>query len=85
MSTGYITYFMALIRISHYFIVSIVLYVVMLSSNASAFYFAETVGRRTLLVSGQFVLTGILFVMGIMGVIDHDASTWVILVCIFLW
>lgn len=49
---GYITYFMELLHVSHYFTANLVLYVVMLISNISAFFVIEAVGRRKLLVYG---------------------------------
>lgn len=82
---GYITYFLSLLNVSDFFTVSVVLYVVMLLSNLSAFLFIETAGRRILLNIGIVLLTVILLVMGIMGCIMSSATTWVILVCIFLW
>lgn len=54
---GYITYFMELINVSHFFTVSVVLYVIMLLSNISAFFVIEYVGRRKLLVYGIIGLT----------------------------
>jgi hypothetical protein len=54
---GYITYFMELINVSHYFTVSVVLYVIMLLSNVSAFFVIEYVGRRGLLLYGIVGLT----------------------------
>ncbi|KAF2094705.1 general substrate transporter [Rhizodiscina lignyota] len=82
---GYITYFLSLLKVNDYFTVSVVLYIIMLLSNLSAFVFAESVGRRTLLVPGIFCLTVTLLVMGIMGCLTSSAAIWVILVCIFLW
>lgn len=82
---GYITYFLSLLNVSDFFTVSVVLYVVMLLSNLSAFVFADSVGRRTLLVPGIFALTFILLLMGIMGCVSASGAIWVILVCIFLW
>jgi hypothetical protein len=47
---GYVTYFLSLIGVTKYFTVSVVLYVVMLLSSLSGFYFVEAAGRRILLV-----------------------------------
>lgn len=82
---GYVTYFLSLLGISHFFTVSLVLYVVMLLSNVCAFFLVEILGRRTLMVPGMVVLTIVLFIMGTMGCLDSVASTWVSVVCIFLW
>ncbi|ERS96913.1 MFS transporter [Sporothrix schenckii 1099-18] len=82
---GYITYFLSLLHIQNYFTVSVVLYVVMFLSNASAFPLIEVVGRRPLMIVGIFSLTVIEFLMGIMGVVNNAAALWVTLVCIFLW
>jgi len=43
---GYVTYFLSLIGVTDYFTVSVILYVVMLLSNLSAFFLIEFVGRR---------------------------------------
>lgn len=59
---GYITYFLALIGVSDYFAVSVVLYVVMLLSNLAAFPFIEIFGRRPLLLYGIVGLTSVLLV-----------------------
>ncbi|KAK5552873.1 hypothetical protein LTR46_008948 [Exophiala xenobiotica] len=82
---GYITYFMQLIHVSHYFTVSVVLFVIMLLSNISAFFVIEYVGRRKLLLYGVIGLTLTELLMGIMGCINASGAIWVILVSIFLW
>ncbi|KAJ9611497.1 hypothetical protein H2200_004681 [Cladophialophora chaetospira] len=82
---GYITYFMSLIGVTDFFTVSVVLYVVMLLTNISAFFFIEYVGRRSILVWGMLALTLIELLMGIMGCVNASGALWVILVCIFLW
>ncbi|KIW42677.1 uncharacterized protein PV06_06203 [Exophiala oligosperma] len=82
---GYITYFMELINVSHFFTVSVVLYVIMLLSNISAFFVIEYVGRRKLLVYGIIGLTLTELLMGIMGCVSASGAIWVILVSIFLW
>ena len=82
---GFVTYFISLLKLEHYFTISLVLYIVMLLSNLSAFFLIEVVGRRVLLVPGMFVLTLTLLIMGIMGCIGTTAATWVVLVCIFFW
>jgi hypothetical protein len=82
---GYITYFMSLLGVTDYFTVSVVLYVIMLLSNISAFFFIEQAGRRGILVYGMIALTLVELVMGIMGCVNNSAALWVILVCIFLW
>ncbi|KAL1891833.1 hypothetical protein Sste5346_007377 [Sporothrix stenoceras] len=82
---GYITYFLDLIGIDNYFVVSVVLYVIMLLSNLVAFPFIEIFGRRPLLLFGIFGLTAVLLLMGIMGFVHTSGAVWVVLVCIFLW
>ncbi|PMD13435.1 general substrate transporter [Hyaloscypha hepaticicola] len=82
---GYVTYFLSLIGVKQYFTVSVVLYVIMLVSNISAFVGIEWIGRRALLVPGIIALTLILLVMGIMGCLHSSGALWVIIVCIFLW
>ncbi|CAK7211314.1 hypothetical protein SBRCBS47491_001082 [Sporothrix bragantina] len=82
---GYITYFLDLIGVSNFFVVSVVLYVVMLLSNLTAFPFIEIFGRRPLLLFGIFGLTTVLLLMGIMGFVHTSGAVWVVLVCIFLW
>lgn len=85
MFPGYITYFMSLLGVTDFFTVSVVLYVIMLVSNISAFFFIEHVGRRGILFYGMILLTLVELLMGIMGFVKNDAALWVILVCIFLW
>ena len=68
-----------------YFTVSVVLYVVMLLSNFTAFVAIEKAGRRALLVPGIIALTLILLVMGICGCFTTSPALWIIIVCIFLW
>lgn len=82
---GYVTYFLSLIGVTKYFTVSVVLYVVMLLSNLSAFFFVEVAGRRTLLIPGVIILTMFLLLMGIMGCIHTDGAMWFSVVCIFIW
>ncbi|CAK7228045.1 hypothetical protein SEUCBS140593_006783 [Sporothrix eucalyptigena] len=82
---GYITYFLDLIGVSNYFTVSVVLYVIMLLSNLTAFPFIEIFGRRPLLLFGMLGLTAVLLLMGIMGFVKTSGAVWVVLVCIFLW
>lgn len=81
----YITYFLELIGVTNYFLVSLILYIVMLISNISAFFVVEVSGRRKLLVPGMIILTLICLVMGIMGCLTSKAAFWVSIVCIFLW
>ncbi|KAL3457036.1 general substrate transporter [Aspergillus heterothallicus] len=81
----YITYFLDLIGVENYFLVSLILYIVMLLSNLSAFFVVEIAGRRRLLVPGTFALTLICLLMGIMGTLTTSASFWFAIVCIFLW
>ncbi|GAM42634.1 MFS transporter [Talaromyces pinophilus] len=81
----YITYFLELIGVTNYFLVSLILYIVMLISNLSAFFVVEVSGRRKLLVPGMIVLTLICLIMGIMGCLTSKAAFWVSIVCIFLW
>lgn len=57
----------------------------MLVTNLCAFFLSESLGRRTILVSGIFALTIFLLIIGIMGCIEAKGAIWVILVCIFLW
>ncbi|KAF2491375.1 general substrate transporter [Lophium mytilinum] len=82
---GYVTYFLELIGITEYFIVSTVLYAVMLLANISAFFFIETAGRRPLIVYGTVILTLLLILMGIVGYISMSAAKWAVVVLIFLW
>ncbi|KAF2185845.1 general substrate transporter [Zopfia rhizophila CBS 207.26] len=82
---GYVTYFLSLIGVARYFTVSVILYVVMLLSNLSAFFFIETAGRRRFLVSGITVLTFVLLLMGIMGCFASKGTLWFSVVCIFIW
>ncbi|PMD60991.1 general substrate transporter [Hyaloscypha bicolor E] len=82
---GYVTYFLSLIGVKEYFTVSVVLYVVMLLSNFTAFVAIEKAGRRALLVPGIIALTLILLVMGICGCFTTSPALWIIIVCIFLW
>ena len=84
-ATGYITYFMSLLGVTDFFTVSVVLFVVMLVTNISAFFFIEQVGRRAILFWGMVALTLIELIMGIMGFVNNSAALWVILVSIFLW
>uniref|UniRef100_A0A060T130 ARAD1C20878p n=1 Tax=Blastobotrys adeninivorans TaxID=409370 RepID=A0A060T130_BLAAD len=84
--TGYVTYFLQLINIKNYFLVSVILYVFMLLSTLSAYPLVEIVGRRTMLVPAAFALSGVNLLMGIMGCISNKvAAGWVIIVLIFLW
>lgn len=76
---------MSLLQVTNFFLVSVVLYVVMLVSNISAFFFIEQVGRRWILFYGMVALTVVELIMGVMGCVRNSASIWVILVCIFLW
>jgi hypothetical protein len=76
---------MSLLGVMSFFKVSVVLFIVMLLSNVSAFFFIEQVGRRAILFYGMCILTLIELIMGIMGTINNDASLWVVIVCIFLW
>jgi MFS family permease len=71
--------------VKEYFTVSVVLYVVMLLSNFTAFIAIEKAGRRALLVPGIIALTLILLVMGICGCFTTSPALWIIIVCIFLW
>lgn len=71
--------------VKEFFTVSVVLYIVMLLSNLTAFFGIERVGRRALLVPGIIALTTILLIMGIMGCVTTSGALWVIIVCIFLW
>jgi hypothetical protein len=48
---------MSLLQVTDFFTVSVVLYIVMLISNISAFLFIETAGRRPLLLWGMILLT----------------------------
>lgn len=64
---------------------SVGLYIVMLLSNISAFFFIETAGRRPLLVLGTLVLTLILLLMGIVGCFNGHGALWVAVVCMFVW
>lgn len=80
----YITYFLELIGVGNYFLVSVILYIVMLLSNLSAFFVVEIAGRRQLLVPGMFILTLICLLMGIMGCLTITASFWFSIICIFL-
>lgn len=82
---GYATYFLSLIGVKDYFTVSVGLYIVMLLSNMSAFFFIETAGRRPLLVLGTMVLTLILMLMGIVGCFNGRRALWVAVVCMFVW
>lgn len=82
---SYATYFLSLIGVRDYFTVSVGLYIVMLLSNISAFFFIETAGRRPLLVLGTLVLTLILLLMGIVGCFNGHGALWVAVVCMFVW
>jgi hypothetical protein len=68
-----------------YFLVSVLLWVVNLLSNLAAFAVVESVGRRTLLVPGLFVLTIVCLLLGIMGCLTTQGSLWFSVVCVFLW
>lgn len=76
---------MSLLGVMSFFKVNVVLFIVMLLSNVSAFFFIEQVGRRAILFYGMVVLTLVELLMGIMGVVNNAASLWVVIVCIFLW
>lgn len=81
----YITYFLELIGVGNYFLVSLILYIFMLLSNLVAFFVVEVVGRRKLLVSGMFLLTLICLLLGIMGCLNTNGAQWFAIICIFLW
>ncbi|KAA8908300.1 hypothetical protein TRICI_004786 [Trichomonascus ciferrii] len=84
--TNYVTYFLQLINVSNYFLVSVILYIVMLISTCAAYPLVEVVGRRTLIVPASFILSVILLIIGIMGSISNQvAAGWVIVVMIFMW
>ncbi|KAE8347867.1 hypothetical protein BDV24DRAFT_2293 [Aspergillus arachidicola] len=83
---GYATYFLELIHVKEYFDASVVLYIVMLLSSASAFPLTEILGRRTLIVGPQFALCFLLLVIGIMGCVpDQNKASWAIVVFIYMW
>ncbi|KIW64068.1 hypothetical protein, variant [Phialophora macrospora] len=82
---SFITYFMSLLGIDDFFLVTVILSVVMLLSSMAAFPLIEAVGRRQLLVPGTISLTVALLGMGITGCFTAKAATWVFLVSIFLW
>ncbi|KAK9329564.1 hypothetical protein V1520DRAFT_278984 [Lipomyces starkeyi] len=83
---GYVTYFLELVHVENTFLVTVILFVVMIISTTSTFVLIEILGRRTLLVPATFVLTFILLLIGIMGCIPNQvAAGWVITVCIFIW
>ncbi|OJD11867.1 hypothetical protein AJ78_07454 [Emergomyces pasteurianus Ep9510] len=84
--TGYATYFLELIHISNFFLVSSILYVVMLMASSATFYLVEVAGRRTLIVPSLFILCIILLIIGVMGCIPNQVvAGWVIVVLIFIW
>ncbi|KAA8906910.1 hypothetical protein TRICI_005048 [Trichomonascus ciferrii] len=84
--TGYVTYFLKLINVDNYFLVSLILFIVMLLSTISAYPLVEIVGRRTLIIPAAFMLTVVNLLIGVMGCISNQtAAGWVIIVMIFLW
>ena len=83
---GYATYFFDLIGIKNYFDASIVLYIIMILASASAFPLTEIIGRRTMIIWPQFVLCGMLLLIGIMGCIPNQSRAgWGIVVFIYIW
>jgi hypothetical protein len=83
---GYTTYFLDLIGVKDYFDASIVLYVVMLLASMGAFPLTESVGRRTMIVIPQFVLCGILLLIGVLGCLaDQEKANWAIIVFVYIW
>ncbi|KAK4893442.1 hypothetical protein LTR27_008124 [Elasticomyces elasticus] len=83
---GYATYFFDLIGIKDYFDASIVLYVVMLLASMAAFPLTEILGRRVMIIWPQFVLCGMLLLIGIMGCVpDQKKAGWGIVVFIYFW
>ncbi|KAL2786931.1 putative MFS transporter [Aspergillus keveii] len=83
---GYATYFLDLIGVKDYFDASIVLYVVMLLASVAAFPLTEIIGRRTMIVTPQFVLCVMLLLIGILGCVpDQGKASWGIIVFIYLW
>lgn len=62
------------------------LYVCMLLATMAVFPLAEVVGRRTLIVPGQFILCFFLLLIGIMGCLsDKVKAGWAIVVFTYLW
>ncbi|PVH82568.1 general substrate transporter [Cadophora sp. DSE1049] len=82
---GFISYFMSLLGIKNFFLVTVILMVVMILSAMAGFFLIEAVGRRKLIVGGTYVLTTMLLVMGICGCFDSQAALWVFLVAVFIW
>ncbi|KAK5073941.1 hypothetical protein LTR64_006919 [Lithohypha guttulata] len=83
---GFATYFFDLINIQNFFTASIILYVVMLLATIAVFPLSEMVGRRTLIVPGQFILCFFLLLIGIMGCIPNQTKAgWAIVVFTYLW
>jgi hypothetical protein len=83
---GYATYFLDLIGVKDYFDASIVLYIVMLLASIAAFPLTEIIGRRTMIVTPQFVLCVMLLLIGILGCVpDQGKASWGIVVFIYLW
>jgi hypothetical protein len=83
---GYATYFLDLIGVKDYFDASIVLYIVMLLASVAAFPLTEIIGRRTMIVTPQFVLCAMLLLIGILGCVpDQGKASWGIIVFIYVW
>ncbi|KAL3495881.1 putative MFS transporter [Aspergillus germanicus] len=83
---GYATYFLDLIGVEDYFDASIVLYIVMLLASVAAFPLTEIIGRRTMIVTPQFVLCVMLLLIGILGCVpDQGKASWGIIVFIYVW
>ncbi|KAL4765028.1 putative MFS alpha-glucoside transporter [Aspergillus foveolatus] len=83
---GYATYFLNLLHVRDYFDASIVLYLVMLLASIAAFPLSEMVGRRAMIIIPQFVLCGMLLLIGVLGCVpDQEKASWGIVVCIYIW
>jgi hypothetical protein len=84
--TGYATYFFDLINVENFFLVSCILYVVMIIATCAVFGLVEIVGRRTLIVPSLFILCVLLLIIGIMGCVpNQNTAGWVIIVMIYIW
>lgn len=84
--TGYATYFFDLINVQNFFLVSCILYLVMILATCAVFPLVEVVGRRTLIVPSLFILCVLLLLIGIMGCIPNQVTAgWVIIVMIYIW
>ena len=82
---GYASYFLDLLKVQKFFLVSAMLYVVMIISTCAAFPLAEMVGRRTLIVPSLFLLCLLHLIVGVLGCVTSAGATWGIVGMIFLW